>query len=51
MVHEVGIPDDCSSSVMLQAIRKELQMLDPNIVLKVRSLVVLACLLREASGT
>jgi len=37
MLHEVGIPDDCSSSVMLQAIRKELQLPDPNIVLKVRS--------------
>lgn len=37
MLHEVGIPDDCSSIVMLQAIRKELQLPDPNIVLKLKN--------------
>lgn len=37
MVHEVRISDNCSSFVMLQAIRKELNLLEPNIVLKLKN--------------
>jgi hypothetical protein len=35
MLREVTIPDQCSSSVMLQHIRKELGLLDEDIVFKV----------------
>lgn len=35
MLHAVGIPDNCTSNVMTQAIRKELGLLGENVVLKV----------------
>jgi len=38
MLRQVAIPDNCISAVMIQAIRSELNLMDSNIILKLRNL-------------